>query len=249
LPERTVLVVEDVAAQGETRRGGVRRASLKLARGELVAILGPSGSGKSALLGVCGGFQRPLSGRVLVGGLDLADLDAAGRDSLLRTTIGWVFQSPRLVPLLTAEENVALAMQLAGAPAAEARALSREALQAVGLGERGRQRAGDLSRGERQRVALARALVKRPALVIADEPTAQLDASTAAEILSLLADAARSGVAVLFSTHDENEAARAARYLIMEEGILQEPRPPRGRRVPAATRQFRLLSVLRRRPS
>jgi putative ABC transport system ATP-binding protein len=205
----------------------------------VVAILGRSGSGKSALLALCGGFQRPQSGRVLVAGLDLSELDSGGRESLLRQSVGWVFQSPRLVPLLTAEENVALAMRLAGAGEAEALAFSERALQAVGLAGRAQQRVTDLSRGERQRVALARALVKAPALVIADEPTAQLDSATAGEILSLLAEAARSDVAVLFSTHDESEAARADRFLVMDEGVLQEARRARGRRAvmpPGASR-------------
>ena len=115
-PEGDVLVAEELSASapgGGARRGGVRRASLRVGRGELVAILGRSGSGKSALLGLCGGFQRPQASRVLVAGLDLGELDAAGRESLLRRTVGWVFQSPRLVPVLTAEENVALAMRLA----------------------------------------------------------------------------------------------------------------------------------------
>jgi putative ABC transport system ATP-binding protein len=232
-PEGDVLVGEELSAAppgGGTRRGGVRRASLRVGRGELVAILGRSGSGKSALLGLCGGFQRPLAGRVLVAGLDLGELDAAGRESLLRRTVGWVFQSPRLVPVLTAEENVALAMRLAGGREDEVRTLSEAALQAVGLAHRAGQRAANLSRGERQRIALARALVKAPALIIADEPTAQLDSATADEILSLLAEAARSDVAVLFSTHDENEAARADRFLVMDEGVLQEARRTRGRR-------------------
>lgn len=230
--ERDVLVAEELsssqAAEGN-RRGSVKRASLRVARGELVAVLGRSGSGKSALLALCGGAQRPQSGRVLVGGLDLSELDAAGRESLLRLTVGWVFQSPRLVPLLTAEENVALAMRLTGAGEVESQGLTERALQAVGLAHRAGQRAAELSRGERQRVALARALVKAPALVIADEPTAQLDAATAGEILALLAEAARSDVAVLFSTHDETEAARADRFLVMEEGVLQEARRARGR--------------------
>jgi putative ABC transport system ATP-binding protein len=237
--ERDVLVVEEVSASapaGADRRGGVRRASLRVARGELVAVLGRSGSGKSALLGLCGGFQQPQSGRVLVGGLDLGELDARGRESLLRRTIGWVFQSPHLVPLLTAEENVALAMLLMDSPEADALALTRAALEAVGLGDRARQRAADLSRGERQRVALARALVKAPVLIIADEPTAQLDSATADEILSLLADAARSDVAVLFTTHDESEAARADRFLVMDEGVLEEARRARGRRPTLPTR-------------
>jgi len=241
--ERDILVVEELStsASGEgSRRGVVRRASLRVARGEVVAILGRSGSGKSALLALCGGSRRPESGRVLIAGLDLSELDAGGRESLLRRTVGWVFQSPLLVPLLTAEENVALAMRLAEERESEALALTEAALQAVGLADRARQRATDLSRGERQRVALARALVKAPTLIIADEPTAQLDSNTADEILSLLAEAARSDVAVLFSTHDETEAARADRFLVMDEGVLQEARRARGRALTMPSRPSRL---------
>src|ERR1700716_3262293 len=129
-PERDVLVVEDVsgsASGASSRRAGVRRASLRVGRGELVAVLGRSGSGKSALLAVCGGL--PPAGRVLVAGLELGELDAAGRESLLRRTVGWVFQSPRLVPLLTAEENVALAMRLAEEPESQVHPLSLAALE------------------------------------------------------------------------------------------------------------------------
>jgi ABC-type lipoprotein export system ATPase subunit len=251
-PEPNALVVEEVSAAtpGDgNRRGGVRRANFRMARGELVAVLGRSGSGKSALLKVCGGLQQPSSGRVLVAGLDLSELDSVGRESLLRQTIGWVFQSPRLVPLMTAEENILLATRLAGAPRAEAQRLSAAALEAVGLADRGRQRAGDLSRGERQRVALARALVKAPALIIADEPTAQLDSATAGGILSLLGDAARSDIAVLFSTHDENEAARADRFLVIDEGVLQEARRAGARRASMPPRPPRLPPSLLQRPS
>jgi putative ABC transport system ATP-binding protein len=159
---------------------------------------------------------------VRVNGRDLAALDDAGRRTFLQREVGWVFQAPLLVPVLTAAENVAIAMHIAGEPRAEARRMSLTALEAVGLEERAGQRADELSRGERQRVALARALVKAPSLVVADEPTAQLDAGTAAEILSLLRDAARSEVAVLFSTHDEAEAAQADRVLLMDDGVLRE---------------------------
>jgi putative ABC transport system ATP-binding protein len=151
--------------------------------------------------------------------------------------------------VLTAEENVALAMRLAGGREAEARTLSEAALQAVGVAHRAGQRAANLSRGERQRVALARALVKAPALIIADEPTAQLDSATADEILSLLAEAARSDVAVLFSTHDENEAARADRFLVMDEGVLQEARRARGRRPAMPPRNPRVPPALLERSS
>jgi putative ABC transport system ATP-binding protein len=199
----------------------VREASLRVARGELVAVLGPSGSGKSTLLALCGGLDQPDRGRVVVNGLDVAVLDEADRDSFLRRIVGWVFQSPGLVPLLTAEENVALAMQIARAPEHEVTRMTQMALEAVGLTERGNHRSDQLSRGERRRVALARALVKAPMLVIADEPTAHLDARTADEILVLLHDASRSDVAVLFTTHDDAQVGQADRVLVMDEGVLR----------------------------
>jgi putative ABC transport system ATP-binding protein len=199
----------------------VRRASLRVARQELVAVLGRSGSGKSTLLALCGGLDRPDEGRVHVNGWDLSVLNDTERRTFLQREVGWVFQAPLLVPVLTAAENVAIAMRIAGEREADADRMTMMALEAVGLEDRAGHRADELSRGERQRVALARALVKAPALVIADEPTAQLDSGTAAEILSLLRDAARTEVAVLFSTHDEAEAAQADRVLVMEDGVLR----------------------------
>jgi putative ABC transport system ATP-binding protein len=219
-----VLVAEGLARSFRTparNAVAVRRASLRVARQELVAVLGRTGSGKSTLLAMCGGLDRPDEGWVRVNGWDLAALDDAERRTLLQRDVGWVFQAPLLVPVLTAAENVAIAMRIAGEREADANRMTLMALEAVGLEERAERRADELSRGERQRVALARALVKAPSLVIADEPTAQLDAGTAAEILSLLRDAARMEVAVLFSTHDESEAAQADRVLVMDDGILR----------------------------
>ncbi len=206
----------------------VHRASLHVGRQEMVAVLGRSGSGKSTLLAVCGGLDRPDQGQVRVNGLDLAAFNESERRTFLQREVGWVFQTPMLVPLLTAAENVAMVMRIAGERPENLQRMTMMALEAVGLEARAGRRADELSRGERQRVALARALVKAPSLVIADEPTAQLDAGTAAEIVSLLRDAARSDVAVLFSTHDEAEAAQADRVLVMEDGVLGEP-PPGGR--------------------
>jgi putative ABC transport system ATP-binding protein len=200
----------------------VRDASLRVARGELVAVLGPSGSGKSTLLTVCGGLDRPDRGQVFVNGLDVAALDDTDRDAFLRRVVGWVFQSPGLVPLLTAEENVALAIRIAGARPSEVTRMTQLALDAVGLTERGNHRTDQLSRGEVRRVALARALVKAPILVIADEPTAHLDGRTADDILALLRDASRSDVAVLFTTHDEKQVGQADRVLVMDEGVLRQ---------------------------
>ena len=200
----------------------VRRATFRIARNELVAILGRSGSGKSTLLSLCGGLDTPDTGWVVVDGTDVTQLSDEQRRAFLQNTVGWVFQTPQLVPLLSAAENVALAMRIAGQPQADAMRMTATALEAVALEDRAQLRADQLSRGERQRVALARALVKAPALVIADEPTAELDTRTAGEILTLLHDAARSDVAVLFTTHDEAEAAQADRTLVMEDGVLRE---------------------------
>jgi putative ABC transport system ATP-binding protein len=159
---------------------------------------------------------------VVVDGTDVTQLSDEQRRAFLQNTVGWVFQTPQLVPLLSAAENVALAMRIAGQPQVDAMRMTATALEAVALEDRAELRADQLSRGERQRVALARALVKAPALVIADEPTAELDTRTAGEILTLLHDAARSDVAVLFTTHDEAEAAQADRTLVMEDGVLRE---------------------------
>lgn len=221
-----ILVAEELTRSfpvGGKRVAAVRRASLRVARSQLVAILGRSGSGKSTLLALCGGLDRPDTGKVAVEGRDLRKLTDGQRESFLQRTVGWVFENPMLVPLLTAEENVALAMRIAGKDEVEASRITEMALEAVGLEHRATRRADQLSRGERQRVALARALVKAPTLVLADEPTAQLDSGTAREILSLLRDAARSNVAVLFTTHDQSEAAEADRVLVMDDGVLREP--------------------------
>ena len=226
-PAPDVLVADELFRA--YRSGGqdviaVRRASLRVASQELVAVLGRSGAGKTTLLAICGGLDRPDEGRVSVNGWDLATLNDAERRTFLQREVGWVFQAPMLVPMLTAAENVAIAMRIAGEGEADAERTSLAALEAVGLEERAGRLVEELSRGERQRVALARALARAPSLVIADEPTAQLDSGTAAEIMSLLRDAARSDVAVLLSTHDEAEAAQADRVLVMEDGVLRDPR-------------------------
>ncbi len=198
----------------------VRRASLRVARNELVAILGRSGSGKSTLLSLCGGLEMPDTGVVVVDGTDVTRMSGIERRDFLRRSVGWVFQTPGLVPLLNATENVALATRIAGRPEEEAMRAAGAVLEAVAIDHRAHLRADQLSRGERQRVALARALVKTPALVLADEPTAQLDSRTTSDVLALLRDAANSGVAVLFTTHDDDEARQADRVLVMEDGIL-----------------------------
>lgn len=208
---------------GDRRVEAVKEASFQVLDGELVMLLGRSGAGKTTLLSCCGGLDRPDSGSVQVAGQRVEGLHGSDLQHFLANTVGWVFQSAGLLPLLTAEENVALGLRLAGTGEREAMATARQALSSVGLSERAAHRGHELSGGEQQRVALARALAKGPALLIADEPTAQLDTETAAGILALIQEAAQSGIAVLMATHDEAATELADRVLLLDDGVLKEP--------------------------
>jgi putative ABC transport system ATP-binding protein len=217
-----------LVASGVRRRFGrppraveaLRGASLTVRAGELVVLLGRTGAGKTTLLTCCGGLDRPDAGRVHVGGQDLAELAGAARERFLRGTVGWVFQAAGLLPLMTAGENVALALELLGQPRERAAEGARRALEAVGLAGREGHRADELSGGEQQRVALARALAKAPVLLLADEPTAQLDTETARVITGLIRRATEGGAAVLLATHDEAVAEVGDRTLHIEDGVV-----------------------------
>jgi putative ABC transport system ATP-binding protein len=194
--------------------------SLSVRAGELVLLVGRAGSGKTTLLNCCGGLLRPDSGRVTLAGKDLAALDGRGSQEFLRRSVGWVFQSSGLLPLMTAGENVGFARELLGDSRADAGAAATRALAAVGMESRALHRADELSGGEQQRVALARALVKDPQLLLADEPTAQLDGQTALEIWQLIREATARGTAVLAATHDTSVEELADRVLRIEDGKL-----------------------------
>ncbi|HKF78628.1 MAG TPA: ABC transporter ATP-binding protein [Candidatus Dormibacteraeota bacterium] len=198
----------------------LHRASLIVRRGELVVLLGRTGAGKTTLLNCCGGLDRPDAGAVRVAGSEVTALSGAELERFLRRTVGWVFQTPGLLPLMTALENVSLAAEMLGRSRTEAASAAGAALEAVGLADRAAHRGGELSGGEQQRVALTRALVKAPALLLADEPTAQLDSETAAVISGLIREAADGGAAVLFATHDESVGRLADRVVTIEDGIL-----------------------------
>ena len=197
---------------------------LILESGELVAILGPSGSGKSTLMHILGFMDSPSSGRIRFEGEDVSSLPADRRAWYRSNRVGFVFQSFNLLPRLTVLENVALPLlyrEDAGDEAARA-ALARAALERVGMGHRLAHRPTELSGGERQRVAIARAIVGRPALVLADEPTGNLDSRNVERVLDLLADLNREGIAVLLVTHDLAVADRARRVIRMRDGRIQE---------------------------
>jgi putative ABC transport system ATP-binding protein len=203
----------------------LRGVSFSVRRGELVAIVGPSGSGKSTLLHVMGTLERPSSGVVRIGGVDAARL-SDGELSLLRAReIGFVFQQFFLAEHATVRENVADGLLYAGAPADERYRRADEALERVGLSHRVRFRPTKLSGGERQRVAIARALIGRPAIVLADEPTGNLDTTSGQAVLSLLEDLnAEQQVALVVVTHDHEVAARARREITMTDGEIVDER-------------------------
>jgi len=206
---------------GEVRTHILKSVSLRLEPGESVAVLGPSGSGKSSLMAVIAGLERPDEGRVQLAGQDLAPL---GEDTLARLrgrSLGIILQAFHLLPTMTALENVAVPLELAGA--SDARDRARAELEAVGLGHRLAHYPAQLSGGEQQRVAIARATAPRPRLLLADEPTGNLDSATGAGIVDLLFErASAAGAGLLVITHDPAVAARAARTVRMADGQLYE---------------------------
>jgi putative ABC transport system ATP-binding protein len=195
--------------------------TLALRRGDLLVVMGPSGSGKTTLINLLGMLDQPDAGRVLLRGEPIGDLDEDRRADLRRDRLGFVFQTFSLVPVLTAEENVAWPLGLKGTGAAESRRRARALLDQVGLAGKGGARPDLLSGGERQRVAIARALVNEPEVVLADEPTANLDSDTAKGILDLVQDLnQRRGVAFLLATHDPRVLARATRVVTLRDGRI-----------------------------
>lgn len=201
--------------------------SLTVAPGEMVAVRGPSGSGKTTLLLAAGGLLAPDAGRVLVSGTDPYSLGPDARARLRRREIGFVFQQFHLVPYLDVLENVLTpAVEEGGA---EIVARARELLERFGLSPRAAHRPSELSTGEKQRVALARALLLRPSIVLADEPSGNLDDANATEVLAALGEAARNGAAVLLVTHDPRAAAAATRAVMLEAGrVTGKPRQSEG---------------------
>ena len=202
---------------------------LSVSPGELVAVMGPSGSGKSSLLLLAGGLDTVTSGEVLVEGVPLSGLDAAGLASLRRRSVGYVFQDLNLLPALTAAENVALPLELDGVSARLARERALQALDEVELGSAGRRFPGEMSGGEQQRVAIARALVGDRRLVLADEPTGALDSVTGETVLELLRARVDAGAAGVLVTHEARHAAWADRVVFLRDGqVVDEARAGSG---------------------
>jgi len=222
LAGEVIVELRDVHLKLESLAGEVnilRGLDLEVARGETVAVVGPSGSGKSTMMMVMAGLERASSGSVRIAGQDLGTLDEDGLALFRRKRVGIVFQGFHLIPTMTARENVAVPLEFAGIPDAFARADT--ALAAVGLGHRLTHYPGQLSGGEQQRVALARAMVIEPDLLLADEPTGNLDLATGHQIIELMFDLARErGATLILITHDGELARRCSRVLRMQDGRI-----------------------------
>jgi putative ABC transport system ATP-binding protein len=208
--------------QGDREVAGLRGVDVSIARGEFVAITGPSGSGKSTLMHLLGGLDRPDSGEVVLEGRPLSGLSDKELATVRRRRVGFVLQFFNLLPTLSAEENVAFPLMLDGR--ADALEWARRSLDAVGLQDRTTHRPAQLSGGEQQRVALARALVTDPALILADEPTGNLDSLTGEEILQVLRSTADRGQTIVLVTHDLKAASYADRIIRLTDGeLVEEP--------------------------
>ena len=230
LHDERVLIDRDppvIVASGLTRRYGagdtavdaLRGVSLEIGRGELTAVMGPSGSGKSTLMHILAGLDRPTSGSVTIEGTDITNLGDTGLTKLRRRHIGFVFQFFNLLPMLTAEENIALPLSLAGTKPQDG--WFDEVIASVGLSDRRRHRPSELSGGQQQRVAIARAMVSRPSVMFADEPTGNLDSKTSGDILDLLRRSVDAyGQTTVMVTHEARAATIADRIFLLADGRI-----------------------------
>jgi putative ABC transport system ATP-binding protein len=213
--------IERVFHLGDSEVHALRNLNLKIGAGEYVAVMGPSGSGKSTLLNLLGLLDRPDAGSYRLEGRDVTTLSSDEQARVRSQRIGFVFQSFHLVPRLTAAENIALPMVLAGLPPAQRAERVAQALKDYGLENRASHRPDELSGGQRQRVAIARSTVMHPAVILADEPTGNLDRGTGEEVVRLLETLNAQGVTLIVVTHDAQLGARARRQLLMEDGAVR----------------------------
>jgi putative ABC transport system ATP-binding protein len=220
-PQIELIGIERLFRLGDSVVHALAGIDLAVDAGEYLSVMGPSGSGKSTLLNVLGLLDSPTAGQYRLEGRDVTTLSAAEQARVRSRRIGFVFQSFHLVPRLTAAENIALPMILAGIPPAERAARVARALADFGLADRASHRPDELSGGQRQRVAIARATVMQPAMLLADEPTGNLDRATGEEVMRLLEELHGRGVTLIMVTHDQALGARARRQIYMEDGAIR----------------------------
>jgi len=207
----------------------LRKLDLSIDPGEYVAIMGPSGSGKSTLMNILGCLDTPTAGRYELDGEQVAGMNEDQLADIRNRKIGFVFQTFNLLPRQSALANVALPLVYSGVPAAERRKLALDALKAVGLGERADHRPNELSGGERQRVAIARALINRPSIILADEPTGNLDTRTSVEIMKLFGDLYGANNTIILVTHEPDIAEYAHRVVRLRDGVIESDSPGMGK--------------------
>jgi putative ABC transport system ATP-binding protein len=213
--------VAKVYLNGETRVDALRGIDLRIERGEFVAIMGSSGSGKSTLMNILGCLDRPTSGRYVLAGTDVANLADRGLAQVRNRMLGFVFQSFNLLPRTPAIENVELPLVYGGVPHRVRRQRAAAALERVGLGHRMFHHSNQLSGGQQQRIAIARALVSAPQLLLADEPTGNLDSQTSEEIMALFKEVNRHGMTIVLVTHEPDVAASASRLVLVKDGTIR----------------------------
>ena len=216
-----VAKVEKIYKLGEIPVQALKDVSLELQKGEFVAIMGPSGSGKTTLLNLIGVLDKPTKGRIYIDGKDITKLKEKELTRLRRSKVGFIFQFYNLIPVLSAFENVELPMLIAGMPKEEREERAHHLLEKVGLAERKNHRPDELSGGEQQRVAIVRALANKPAVVLADEPTGDLDSKTGKEVMQALRDlSSNEGATVIVVTHDQMVADLASKIFEMRDGRI-----------------------------
>jgi len=213
--------VSKVYRMGDVEVHALREVSISISEGESVAVMGPSGSGKSTLMNILGCLDRPSSGGYWLAGEEVSQLDRNALAGMRNRTLGFVFQSFNLLSRTSALENVELPLLYAGVSARERHTRAREALARVGLADRMHHHPNQMSGGQQQRVAVARALVTRPRLMVADEPTGNLDSRTSVEIMALFQELGRSGITLLLVTHEPDIARYASRVVVMHDGRVQ----------------------------
>jgi putative ABC transport system ATP-binding protein len=224
--QRHIIVTEDVKKtykDNGVEVRAVRGVDLTISPGEFTAIVGPSGSGKTTFLNIISGLDTPTDGKVWLNGRPLSEMKGKELSDFRRDHIGFIFQAYNLIPVLTVEENVEYIMLLQGVPKAERHKRVMEILEEVGLNEYAHRLPAKLSGGQQQRVAIARAMVSNPDLILADEPTANLDSQTGSELLDMMKDLnEKKGMTFLFSTHDEMIMERARRVITLRDGIIAD---------------------------
>lgn len=216
-----VVDLEKTYKLGQNSVPALKGISMELQKGDFVAFMGPSGSGKTTLLNLIGVLDKPTSGKIYINDVDLTNLKEKELTNLRRGTIGFIFQFYNLIPVLSAFENVELPMLIAGVPTKKSQERAKQLLEMVGLGKRINHRPDELSGGEQQRVAIARALANKPSIVLADEPTGDLDSKTGKEVVKVLRDlSSQEGATVIVVTHDPSVAALATKVFEMRDGQI-----------------------------